>query len=64
MIQLFPYGWKLPDGSVVREQVYSGMAEAANATYLRWINPSVDDAYFRRCEPLDALGMLLAPTCL
>ena len=49
MLQLFPYGWDLPDSSVIREQVYSGMAEAINATYFRWVNPDVSLAYFRRC---------------
>ena len=48
VLQLFPYGWKLPDGSVAREQVYSGMAEALNATYVRWINRDVGNAHFRR----------------
>ena len=51
VLQLFPYGWGLPDGSVVREQVYRGMAEAANATYLRWINPDVGNSHFRKCAP-------------
>jgi len=49
VLQLFPYSWDLPDGSVIREQVYSGMAEAVNATYWRWVNPDVGLAYFRRC---------------
>jgi len=49
VLQLFPYGWDLPDGSVIREQVYSGMAEAVDATYVRWVNTDAGLAYFRRC---------------
>ena len=48
VLQLFPYGWDLPDGSVLRERVYSGMAEAVNATYVRWVNLDVRNAHFRR----------------
>ena len=25
------------------------MAEAANATYLRWVNADIENAHFRRC---------------
>lgn len=52
VIQLLPYGWELPDGSGVREQVYKGMADAANATYVRWINPDAANAHFRECAHL------------
>ena len=48
VVQLFPYGWKLPDGSVAREMLYSGMAEALNATYFRWISGDAGNAHFRR----------------
>ena len=46
-MQLFPYGWQLPDGSVMREADYRGMVEAANATYRRWMNPYPQHAFFR-----------------
>ena len=46
---MFPYGWDLPDGTVLREQVYSGMVLANNASYFNWINPYADKAYFRKC---------------
>ena len=48
VIQMFPYGWQLPDGSIMREAFYAGMAEAANATYFRWMNENPQHAYFRR----------------
>ena len=71
VLQLFPYGWKLPDGSVAREQVYSGMAEALHAEYVRWINTDAGDAHFRRCDggtsktPVAASGQIscTAVTC-
>ena len=47
-IQLFPYGWQLPDGSIMREAFYRGMAVATNASYYRWMNENPHHAYFRR----------------
>ena len=49
MVQLFPYGWQLPDGSVLREAEYAGMAAAANASYWSWVNPDAQNAFFRKC---------------
>ena len=48
MVQLFPYGWDLADGSVIRERVYSGIADAVNASYHRWVNMDARSAHFRR----------------
>jgi hypothetical protein len=41
VLQLFPYGWQLPDGSVMRE--------ATNASYWRWINRDAQNAFLRKC---------------
>ena len=49
-MQLFPYGWRLPDGSIMREADYRGMAEAKNATYYSWVNPYPQHGHFRRFE--------------
>ena len=54
-MQMFPYGWQLPDGTVMREAEYAGMAAAANASYWRWVNPDVQNAFLRQYarRPLD-----------
>lgn len=49
ILQMFPYGWVLPDGTVLRERVYAGMVHARNASYFNWVNPHENYAYFRRC---------------
>ena len=46
---MFPYGWQLPDGSVVREAQFSGMVAVANSSYWRWVNPDVQNAFLRQC---------------
>ena len=48
-MQLFPYGWQIWDGSVLREAEYAGMVAAANASYWRWVNPDEENALFHRC---------------
>ena len=48
-MQMFPYGWQLPDGSVLRESVYAGMVAAANASYLHWVSPDERNAFLRKC---------------
>ncbi len=49
LVQLSPYGWDLPDGSVCRETLYSGIAVALNATYFRWVSHDVQNAFLREC---------------
>jgi hypothetical protein len=49
VVQMFPYGWQLPDGTVLREAEYAGMAIATNAGYWRWINPDAQHAFLRQC---------------
>ncbi len=48
-MQLFPYGFDLPDGSIIRERVYSGIADAVHARYYSWVNQDAHNAHFRRC---------------
>ena len=50
VVQLFPYGFGLPDGSVIRERVYSGIADAVHVRYYRWVNQDAFNAHFRRCS--------------
>ena len=64
VIQMFPYGWQLPDGSIMREAFYSGMAEAANATYYRWMNPYPQHAYLRRFVKPSRLATLEVSSAL
>ena len=52
-MQMLPYGWQLPDGSIMRETEYKGMARAANASYFRWMNPFPEHAYFKRSVLID-----------
>ena len=49
VVQLFPYGWQLPDGSIMREAYFRGMTDATNAPYYRWMNPHPQHACFKRC---------------
>ena len=53
-MQLFPYGWQFPNGTVIREEAFSGMVAAANASHRRWVNPDAQNAFFRKCgsEPM------------
>ena len=53
VVQMLPYGWQLPDGSIMRETEYEGMARAANASYFRWMNPFPEHAYFKRSVLID-----------
>ena len=48
MLQLFPYGWQLPSGEVLREGLYSNMTLFKRGNYLRWVNPHPHNAFFRR----------------
>ncbi len=46
---MFPYGWQLPDGSVLREAQFSGMVAVANSSYWRWVNTDAQNAFLRQC---------------
>ena len=48
VLQLFPFGWRLPGGSQHREEMYSNMVETVNGSYHRWANARWDHAYLRR----------------
>ena len=51
-LQLFPYGWDLPDGTIMREREYRWIVDAANASYFHWVNPHAHHATFERYIPL------------
>ena len=38
MIQMFPWGWQLPDGWIDRECMFSHQAEAVGARYFHWVS--------------------------
>ena len=50
VVQLFPYGWRLDSGELIRGDYYANMARASNATHLDWVNPFPHNAYFRRMD--------------
>jgi hypothetical protein len=53
VLQLFPYGW-LKSGIEVagrraeRETAYTGMVEAVNCSYVRWVNHRPENAFLRK----------------
>ena len=63
-MQLHPYGWQQPDGSVIREAFYSNMVAGANASYFRWINPYPQHSYFRRFVPMCRLQPRVHMNCM
>ena len=47
-LQMFPYGWRLPDGRTIRGHNYREIVLASETQYLEWVNPRWDHAFFRR----------------
>eukprot|EP00887_Chlorella_sp_A99_P006086 scaffold22.g6086.t1 len=45
---MFPYGWRLPDGSTIRGHNYREIVLASETPYLEWVNPHWEHAFFRR----------------
>ena len=54
VVQMFPWGWHHPDGTVEREGLYRGAAQAVSARYFRWLSPSPADGLLQRCVPTAA----------
>ena len=48
VLQLFPFGWALPDGRQRREEIYVNMLDAANCSHHRWVNGRWDHAFLRK----------------
>lgn len=49
-LQLYPYGWQLPDGSTLRGFNYREIVLARRAVYKEWINTRPDYAFLRRSD--------------
>jgi hypothetical protein len=49
-MQLFPYGWRLPDGTTVRGYNYREIVYASECAYSEWVNPNRQHAFFRRID--------------
>ena len=47
-VQMFPYGWRLPDGSTIRGHNYREIVLASETPYVEWVNPHWQHAFFRR----------------
>lgn len=49
-MQMYPYGWMLPDNSTVRGYNYREIVYASEGNYFEWVNPIRENAYFRRID--------------
>lgn len=49
-MQMFPYGWRLPDGSTVRGFNYREIVYASECPYQEWVSQSREHAFFRRID--------------
>lgn len=49
-LQLFPFGWRLPDNSTVRGYNYREIVYASECRYAEWVNPHRHMAFFRRVD--------------
>ena len=50
IIQLLPYGWRKPDGNILRGHGFGNMAEAAGMHYLTWMNKIPEFAVLREMD--------------
>lgn len=49
-MQIYPYGWKLPNNSTVRGYNYREIVYANEGKYMEWVNPVRENAFFRRID--------------
>lgn len=49
-MQMFPYGWRLPDNSTLRGYNYREIVLASECPYIEWVNPVRENAFFRRSD--------------
>ena len=49
-LQMFPYGWRLPDDSTLRGYNYREIVLASECPYSEWVNPVRENAFFRRSD--------------
>jgi len=58
MIQMFPWGWQLPDGWIDRECMFSHQAEAVGARYFHWLSTDRLKGLRPMCAPATIRCML------
>ncbi|KAL4441531.1 hypothetical protein ABPG77_002035 [Micractinium sp. CCAP 211/92] len=49
-LQMFPYGWRLPDNSTIRGYNYREIVLASECGYAEWVSQRWDYAFFRRID--------------
>jgi hypothetical protein len=49
-MQMFPYGWRLPDNSTLRGYNYREIVLASECPYEEWVNPVRENAFLRRSD--------------
>jgi hypothetical protein len=49
-LQMYPYGWRLPDNSTLRGYNYREIVLASECPYDEWVNPVRENAFFRRSD--------------
>jgi hypothetical protein len=49
-LQMFPYGWRLPDNSTIRGYNYREIVLASECRYIEWVSQRWDYAFFRRID--------------
>jgi len=52
-LQLFPYGWRLTDGGLLRGGFVRTLVQLRRGTHLDWVNPHASFTYFRRQDFAD-----------
>ena len=49
-MQMYPYGWRLPDNTTLRGYNYREIVLASECPYTEWVNPVRENAFFRRSD--------------
>jgi len=49
-MQMFPYGWRLPDNTTLRGYNYREIVLASECPYDEWVNPVRENVFFRRSD--------------
>ena len=49
-LQMYPYGWRLPDKTTLRGYNYREIVLASECPYDEWVNPVRENAFFRRSD--------------
>jgi hypothetical protein len=49
-VQMFPYGWRLPNGETLRGFNYREIVLASECKYMEWTNTVRENAFLRRID--------------